>query len=37
LDIVVTGLAIGGGTKPLHDLISNMSNGKTAKDPPQTA
>lgn len=37
-DIVVTGLAIGGGTKPLHDLISNISTSKTTKqDPAQTA
>lgn len=28
LDILVTGLAIGGGTKPLHDLISNIQANK---------
>ena|SRR5215813_1212711 len=38
LDIALTGLAIGGGTKPLHDLISNISEAKTAKqDPIETA
>jgi hypothetical protein len=31
LDILVTGLAIAGGTKPLHDLISNISAGGKAK------
>ncbi|MGI8758045.1 MAG: hypothetical protein ACR2K0_01930 [Acidimicrobiales bacterium] len=28
LDILVTGLAIGGGTKPLHDLITRIEKGK---------
>jgi len=28
LDLLVTGLAIAGGTKPLHDLISNVSSAK---------
>jgi hypothetical protein len=28
LDVLVSGLAIAGGTKPLHDLISNVSSGK---------
>lgn len=38
VDIAVTGLAIGAGTKPLHDLISNISASKTSKqDPSQTA
>jgi hypothetical protein len=37
LDIFVTGLAIGGGTKPLHDLISNLQAAKdNKKDPSQT-
>ena len=37
LDILVTGLAIGGGTKPLHDLISNLQTSKdNKKDPSQT-
>jgi len=31
LDILVTGLAVAGGTKPLHDLISNISAGAKAK------
>ena len=36
LDIVVTGLAIGGGTKPLHDLISNLQAAKDdKKNPPE--
>lgn len=38
LDILVTGLAIGGGTKPLHDLISNLQSAKDAKkDPGETS
>ncbi len=37
LDILVTGLAIGGGTKPLHDLITNIQQSKEAKqDPAET-
>lgn len=36
LDIAVTGMAIGGGTKPLHDLISNIEKAKEAKDNKQT-
>jgi RsiW-degrading membrane proteinase PrsW (M82 family) len=28
-DILITGLVIGAGTKPLHDLISNLSKSKT--------
>jgi hypothetical protein len=31
LDILITGLAVAGGTKPLHDLISNISSGAKAK------
>jgi hypothetical protein len=27
-DLVVTGLVVGAGTKPLHDLISNIERGK---------
>jgi hypothetical protein len=34
LDLLVTGLAIGGGTKPLHDLISNLQAGKDSKKDP---
>jgi hypothetical protein len=37
LDVLLTGLAIGGGTKPLHDLISNLQAAKNnKKDPEQT-
>jgi hypothetical protein len=32
LDILITGLAVAGGTKPLHDLISNMSSSASAKN-----
>ena len=34
LDVVVTGLAIGGGTKPLHDLIGNLQASKDNKTDP---
>lgn len=34
VDVVVTGLAIGGGTKPLHDLISNLQASKDSKSDP---
>jgi hypothetical protein len=34
-DLLVTGLVVGAGTKPLHDLVSNIEHGKNAKlDPP---
>jgi hypothetical protein len=33
LDVVITGLAIGGGTKPLHDLIANLESKKKDSDP----
>ena len=34
-DLLVTGLVVGAGTKPLHDLVSNIEHGKQAKqDPP---
>jgi hypothetical protein len=37
IDIVVTGLAVGAGTKPVHDLISRIDAAKNAaKDPPET-
>jgi hypothetical protein len=32
LDLLVTGLVIAGGTKPLHDLISNISSSSQSKD-----
>ena len=35
-DIALTGLAVGSGTKPLHDLISNMQKASSQRsDPPQ--
>ncbi len=35
-DLLVTGLVVGAGTKPLHDLVSNIERGKDdKKDPPQ--
>lgn len=38
LDVVITGLAVGSGTKPLHDLISNIQKAKDEKsNPPQAA
>jgi hypothetical protein len=33
-DVLATGLVIGGGTKPLHDLISNIQASKEAKTTP---
>lgn len=37
IDVAVTGLAIGAGTKPIHDLITRIDNAKNAaKDPPET-
>jgi hypothetical protein len=35
VDIAVTGLVIGAGTKPLHDLISNISASKDEKEKPR--
>jgi hypothetical protein len=32
VDILVTGLAIGSGTKPLHDLIANIQKSSASKD-----
>jgi hypothetical protein len=38
LDVLVTGLVVGGGTKPLHDLISRIESAKEkAQDPPETS
>ena len=34
VDIVISGLAVGSGTKPLHDLISNIQKAKEQKDDP---
>jgi len=36
-DIAITGLAVGSGTKPLHDLISNLQKSKDAKANPPGA
>lgn len=37
VDVVITGIAVGSGTKPLHDLISNAQKAKDAKaDQPAT-
>ncbi len=34
IDLLITGLAIGGGTKPLHDLIANLQEAKNGKKDP---
>jgi hypothetical protein len=37
LDILITGIALGGGTKALHDLLSNITEAKTDRqDPSET-
>ena len=36
-DILVTGLVVGGGTKPLHDLISRLEKAKETAEDPATA
>lgn len=37
VDVIVTGLAVGAGTKPIHDLITRIDEAKNAaKDPPGT-
>jgi hypothetical protein len=33
LDVIITGIAIGAGTKPLHDLISTIQSSKQKADP----
>jgi hypothetical protein len=33
LDVLLTGLAVGAGTKPLHDLISRIEKAKDSADP----
>jgi hypothetical protein len=33
-DIIVTGIVVGGGTKPLHDLIENVQKSKEKKENP---
>lgn len=37
VDVVVTGLAVGAGTKPLHDLISRIEKSKEKADPATDA
>lgn len=34
LDLFITGLAVGGGTKPLHDLITNITESTNSKQDP---
>jgi hypothetical protein len=37
LDVLITGLVVGGGSKPLHDLITKVQKSKEkAEDPPET-
>lgn len=37
-DVILSGLAVGAGTKPLHDLIGNLQAAKEGKqDPPEKA
>jgi hypothetical protein len=37
LDVIITGLVVGGGTKPLHDLIANLQESRKKKeDQPAT-
>jgi len=31
LDLLVTGLVVGAGTKPLHDLVANIQKTSSAK------
>lgn len=35
IDVVVTGVVVGAGTKPLHDLISNLKESKEKKQDPE--
>jgi hypothetical protein len=37
VDVVVTGLAVGAGTKPLHDLITRIEKSKEKADPATDA
>jgi hypothetical protein len=34
LDIIITGIVIGAGTKPLHDLVENIQKSKEKKENP---
>jgi hypothetical protein len=33
IDAVITGLVVGSGTKPLHDLITKAQTSKTSSSP----
>jgi len=35
IDVVATGVVVGAGTKPLHDLISNLKESKEKKQDPE--
>jgi len=37
IDVVITGLAVGAGTKPLHDLITRIEKAKEQADPATDA
>lgn len=37
LDVIVTGLVVGGGSKGLHDLIKNVEKAKEEKEDPEEA
>jgi hypothetical protein len=37
VDLIVTGLVIGGGTKPLHDLIAGLQDARKARQDSRTA
>jgi hypothetical protein len=34
-DLLVTGLVVGAGTKPLHDLVANIERSKNGKHDPR--
>ena len=36
-DLLVTGLVVGAGTKPLHDLVANIEHGKSGKNSKHAA
>jgi hypothetical protein len=36
-DVLVTGLVVDVGTKPLHDLVSNIEDGRHARQDPSSA
>jgi hypothetical protein len=37
LDIAITGVIVGGGSKGLHDLIKNVEKAKETKEDPEEA